>query len=275
MIPKPGVYQNIPDAEYRSWEAVSQSSLKHFLRSPAHYKHVLANPKKPTEAMILGTFIDDAVYDLEAFQASHVCMPKLDLRKTEDKATKAKLIAQYGEANLVHPDDWETVIQCTKSLHAHPSCQVILSQKGDTELSIVWEDAETGLLLKGRIDRYIGDLGFVVDIKSSKDASPFEFAKSVYNLGIHIQMATYRRGCLALGLPFEGAFLFAVETEAPYLAAAYQLDRLAIEAGDVSVGQILRGLKECQETDQWPGYSDEIVAIGIPSWAHKQIEATE
>lgn len=140
------------------------------------------------------------------------------------------------------------------------------------------------------------------DLKTTEDASPEGFAKSIANWRYDVQHAYYMDGTrLALeqgkctpphegkaelsvywtdpvtgvlcrcrpdfwrGYPKHFAFI-AVEKKPPYAVGVYVLDSEGVEIGRAQYQHDLRVYAECVRTGEWPGYGDKIQTISLPAW---------
>jgi hypothetical protein len=63
-----------------------------------------------------------------------------------------------------------------------------------------------------------------------------------------------------------------VESEAPFCAAAYELDRVFVEMGESELDRLIALHEACTRANHWPGYSEEIKDLAPPAWARKQYE---
>jgi hypothetical protein len=146
------------------------------------------------------------------------------------------------------------------SVRRHPAAAALLAQ-GKAEQSFWWDDATTGLRCKCRPDWYYGTT--VVDLKTTTDASPSGFARSIATFRYHVQASHY-----LTGLHGAERFVFiAVEKTAPYAVAVYELDAAALAAGDELRQRDMRVIADCQATKEWPGYGDDCQTLSLPSWA--------
>ena len=111
----------------------------------------------------------------------------------------------------------------------------------------------------------------VVDIKTTANASPGEFRRSVYNFSYHLQAQHY------MVAAERGRFIFiVVERDAPHCVAIYELDDDALKLGyedrEFLLGQW--ALCEAEEAagglDAWPGFAIEIQELSLPGWAYTQ-----
>lgn len=140
------------------------------------------------------------------------------------------------------------------------------------------------------------------DLKTTEDASPEGFAKSIANWRYDVQHAYYIDGTrLALeqgkctppqegkaelsvywtdpvtgvlcrcrpdfwrGYPKHFAFI-AVEKKPPYAVGVYVLDSEGVEIGRAQYQHDLRVYAECVRSGVWPGYGDKIQTISLPAW---------
>ena len=80
------------------------------------------------------------------------------------------------------------------------------------EIAIVWDDPETGLRCKARIDFVSEYDGWTVvgDLKSSINAAPKQWARAVANYGYHRQAAFYLDGCNAIS-PHDRLFAWIIQ----------------------------------------------------------------
>lgn len=267
-----GLFPDIPPETYHDWDAASFSRLKVLReKTPAHLRHMIDNPREATPAMAFGSAVHCAVLEPGAFPNRYY--------KGPDGVWTAKLKAQMAEQDSripLKPDDYQHIIEIQDRVRNHPSASRMLG--GESEVSAVWDlvlDDVTGLEVrcKARFDHLASHVGAVVDLKSTADASPGAFPRSIYNLGYHIQGAHYRAGARAHGLEVSHFIIIAVEKEPPYGVAIYRLTSGTLDAGDDELGPLLRTYAECHSADTWPGYDVEPRDIQLPPFAYEKIAA--
>jgi hypothetical protein len=140
---------------------------------------------------------------------------------------------------------------------------------GVPERSVFWADPVAGVNRRAMFDwlpdgpgRPIG-----VDLKTTPSAAPKHIRKSIVDYGYHQQAAWYLDGMRAVGFE-DPAFLFVfVEKTPPYLVTVVELDDAALREGDYRNAQAMEDWAECKATGEWPGYTNDIVLIGLPQWA--------
>ena len=263
----PGLHRHVPAPEYHAWDLLNASKLKTLAsKSPAHVKWEMDHPRKTTDAMRLGQAIHCAVLEPERFPEEFKVGPP---RRSKADKEEHERMARAGVTELSQRD-WETVLAVRDAVRSHRAVRHILD--GDAELSAVWKDEQTGLMCKGRFDDTCTWARCIVDLKSTKDASPQAFSRDVFNLGYHLQAAHYIDGARACGLDVEHFVIVAVEKEPPCPVALYQLDAEAVEAGRKQLVPLKEQYAHCVRTGKWPGRRDDVQILSLPGWAWRQLE---
>ncbi len=274
MIPKVGIYEDVPFKEYLEWEAFSNSGVKYLLKSAAHYKHWKDNPDQ-TDAQRIGSLIDCLVLTPKDFGKGFALTPKTymnskdkempwtlqsntckDTVKAIQKAGKVAISQfEYDEANLVR-----------KAVYDHPIASELLTG-GRQQVSVVWEDPDHGVLCKGRYDNVRE--GGIDDLKSTVDASPDSFSYTINKFGYHIQGALYSDAfdTLKVGSSYPPEYnLIAVEKKSPYVVGCYSLEPSTILTGRALYKRAMITYKLAKEADRWDGYSNFLEPLDIPKY---------
>lgn len=265
------IVYNMPDNEYHSRPELSSTEARLLLQSPAKYRWRKDNPP----------LIDDS--------------PKFDI----GKAVHAKVLGQGADVVVVNADDWRTkaarearedaraqgkaplltrefeaVNTMAESVLAHPTARALLSQPGDSEVSLFAN--VDGVPCRARFDflpRPAGRRIVAADLKTTTDASPAAFEKSVATYGYDTQAAWYLDLHAAITGDDTAAFTFvAIEKEPPYLVAVYQLPTQWLEMGATKTIHARKLWTECTSTGVWPGYANEVRLLIPPTWAVYQHE---
>lgn len=181
------------------------------------------------------------------------------------------VLAEWTENNpgriVLSPEVWEQLHAMAAAVHAHPAAHALLtSVPGEAEKSVYWKDPTTGVLCRCRPDWWRDDW-IIPDLKTTDDASPEGFAKSMANWRYDVQAAFYIDGIEAATGKRPKAFIFiAVEKKPPYAVGVYKLDSESEELGRLQYQHDLRVYAECLANDNWPGYGDKIQTINMPAW---------
>ena len=261
-----GLIQGIPIDEYHKSIATSKSQLDQMAKSPAHYFAALTTPRKETPAMRIGSLFHGLV--LEPERVKIAVAPACDKRTKDGKATWEAFCLENQGAEIVTAEEGEILMGMVTSVRAHPAASALLAGPGIAEGSAWWVDEQSGELCRCRPDFYREDLGIIVDLKSTEDASPEVFAKSIAKYGYHRQNAMYVDGVEAATGQLVKGFVFVVtEKSAPYCTAVYQLDMQGEEAGRIQYRDLLMTLADCKCSGKWQAYSERIEILNLPNWA--------
>lgn len=261
----PQILHDMPNADYHASPAISKSGLDKIAKSPAHYRAAKEAPAEITDAMVIGSAFHDYILLPEVFQTAYTVLPEDFNGRTKDGKSYLETIKASGQTIL--KSEWLKDIQgMAAAVAAHPKAAALL-QGGKPEVSIFWQDADTGQDCRCRPD-YIHHSGIIVDLKSTLDASPAAFAKSCANFRYHVQDAFYSEGYYQATGAWPRGFVFvAVEKKPPYAVACYTLDDVAKERGRELYQQDLQTLQAAQAANEWPAYSDQIETLTLPAWA--------
>lgn len=251
-----GIHSMISNAEYHADPAISASHLHAISHNPHNYFKKYLDPERPasepTAAMRLGTFVHTAVLEPDDLDRRYaVCATR------KGSTTYNKLIEKGIEP--VTQAQWDQAMAMCDSVRNHPEAAWLLSE-GKAEQSVWWDDEQFEMRCKCRPDWWNGDI--VIDLKTTIDASPRGFASSVAKWRYHVQQMHYLQGTKAARFVF-----VAVEKEYPFNVGVYELDNEACGIGEELRQRDMNRIKTCKERNQWPGYSNDISMLSLPSYA--------
>lgn len=255
---------------------VNWSTLKLMDRSPAHYAYALeqGGDTEDTDARLLGRATHVATLEPAIFETSFNIWKggRRDPRQEDYRDFLATSILQGRDVLTV--EQRKRALQISKSARSHPPALAYLP--GRRELTITFPFIRQPMLgldgysiaCKGRID-LVCDNGALLDLKSTRDASPEGFTKDIARYGYHLQAALYRHGFqIASGerraRPY---FLLAVESRPPFVPQLYQLGDPVLEHGHGRVLELFDRLDYCRRSKHWGGYFDGSMSIEeLPRW---------
>ena len=260
------------NADYHAHPAISKSHLDLIARSPLHYWARYIDPKRvmpePTPAMRLGSALHTHVLELHKWDREYVVAPDgIDRRTKAGKEAWSAFEAEAAGKTVLSRDEADHVMHMGRAIHSHPAAAMLLNLPGEAETTHVWTDANTGLGCKCRPDWLTKDGSIVVDLKTTEDASPAGFRKSIGQWRYGVQAAWYSWGLQEATGIRPAQFIFcAVEKKAPYAVACYAADEEMIQLGMETAMRDLQRIAECRTAERWPGYSDQIEMISLPNW---------
>jgi exodeoxyribonuclease VIII len=269
------------NADYHRHAAVSKSHLDQVARSPLHYWARYLDPNRiefePTPAMQVGTAVHTHVLELDQWDQRYVVMPDgIDRRTKQGKAEWDAFSTASSGRTVLSKADAEQVMRMGQAVYGHPAAAMLLKQlPGKAETTHMWTDADTGLQCKCRPDWLTDDGSLIIDLKTTEDASPKGFEKSIGNWRYHVQAAWYLHGLeQATGIRPEQFIFICVEKKPPYAVAVYAAASEMIDAGWAAAQRDLEVLATCKAANAWPGYSEQIEIISLPPWMRPRPDGT-
>lgn len=264
MTITPGVYTGMPAPDYHAIDALSASGAKHLLRSPAHYLAQKEKPMEPTAAMRLGTAVHTMILEPEKADIEIARAPKVDKRTKVGKETLELFEREHQGKLILDADAYDRAAAIAEAVSKHPIAAKLL-QGGQSEVSMLWK-AYDGIPCKARFDYYKGD--GIIDVKTTQDASPEGFARSIASLKYHMQAAHYLQGYREVtGWDAEHFTFIAVESEAPHAIGIYVLDEPSLQSGRMLMERAAFAFQKANDRASWKGYNPEPMTISVPSWA--------
>lgn len=256
-----GIIKNLPAVLYHAGPEHSNSGLTVLAdNTPAHYdlyRNGMLN--KSTPSLSLGTNTHTVLLENDRFHRDYVEGPDARRNSKEWK----EFAAEHEDKEILKPAEYN-LLMATRN-RVFNTCRAIkwmLEQPGDNEVSIFWKDKVTGLPCRIRPDKLFEYNGkqVIVDVKTCRDASPRGFEKSVRTYGYHRNCMFYRRGVEAVTGKKSKYFILAIETPS-MIAAAYEINNQDQVDADIEIDRLLQTIRECEDTNRWPGYSDKIETI--------------
>lgn len=267
-----GIYTNISNEDYHAIDAASSTGLSKLKQSPAHFKAYVAKEFKETPALRIGKIIHEAILEPEKFE--YVVWTG----KSKNSKAWKEFKAAHADTHILSVDEELKVNRMRDAIHGHSRAARLVGAPGMAEVSAFWIDENSGENCKCRPDKWLNN-GLIVDLKTTEDASPEAFAKSIANYNYNMQAALYLDGAATamrqghydgpLGYPESFVFV-AIEKEPPYAIGIYELDYEAMELGRDRIQRELLLLADCRANNHWPAYPENLTTLSLPYWAAKK-----
>ena len=253
----------ITNAEYHGRKThLSSTNIRTFKKNKKQFEYSLTHDLvKQTKAMADGTAVHAFFLERDKFDTDFVIKPA-DMR-LNTKAGKEWALEHQSKI-IIDSELGNNLYEMEKSFMDSPA-KLIYDVKGQTELSYFWDDLGT---IKGkcRPDWISDDGSIVVDVKTTTDASPRGFQKSISTWGYHLQLGWYLRGLRKLGLPAEQFIFIAIEKTAPFCVGVYRADQEMINYAMKELDQLMPEIQTAMVSNEFPDYTPEITSIGLPPW---------
>lgn len=279
------IEHGVPAEEYHKRElgVVSAGVLRRLNEeTPAHYRAWIDDTDEgDTPAKVFGKAYHDRVLLPDLFARRYVGEPVNAPARPTDAMRNAAKPNQSSIERVSFWDAWEAenagkiimtadqfaLIEAMYAGLMRDPYIAALFAEGDSEVTLRHTDEETGLQCKARADRWNRRKRYMADLKSTDDASPRGFGRSVVRYGYDITHAHYCEAAKACGEPLDRYLIVAQEKKAPYLAAVYQLDAAAEERGYALRQRGIDTMAECLSNNTWPGYPSGVQPLAVPGWA--------
>lgn len=238
-------------------DRVRFSTLKHFAQSPAHFRYWQSHEMKATPAMQIGT----AVHARILGGPPVVCYDGTRRGKEWD----AFRAYNRPDATILSTAEHATVEAiCSATFMHRPACEVLFDrQLAINEGLIEW--TFNGVPFRSTPDRVFGPFNgaTLVELKTTRDASPRGFLRDAERRHYHAQLGTYRAALAHDGVRVSRVVIVACETVPPYSVAVYELSERALDIGYRLACGWLEQYKVCRDADEWPGYSQSAMEWDI------------
>lgn len=280
--PGPGVYDGVPADVYHAdpvpGGSLSSTGARRLLppSCPARFAYERANPPAPKAVWDIGHAAHKLVLGVGP---ELVVVPGA---RWDTNAAKAavKEARDAGKVPLKQAD-YDRVHDMAATLRKHPTAAALLHPAGTPEQSLFWQDPETGVWCRARIDWlpyftwHAGSNRLIVpDYKTCASAALDDLQKAIHSHGYHQQADWYLRGLRVLFpdlVPPKFVFI-CQEKEPPYLVTVCEPDPWAMRIGAHLNREALHIYRECTESGRWPGYTDDVAMISLPGWVERQYE---
>ena len=267
-----GIHLDLPEEEYNAdTGSISKTGLWTLInRTPAHYRYAPIRARKP--ALDKGSAVHLCILEPN-LAAERVILGPKDRRGNK---WKEAIEAAPDNAYVLPQGDYDDVMSMAEVVRQHPIIKKLNSTTIMYESSAFWTDEKTGLQVRCRPDAFAPDVAIMADLKSTGDASHWNWSRTAANMGYHVQEAAYTEGWgLAGGDPVDAFVFICVETDAPFCTVVYEMDPAAVAEGSAVFHLALQRYKECLGKDEWPGYSTSVVPIDIPSYSYRETDSPQ
>ena len=253
----------ITNAEYHGRKThLSSTNVRTHKKNKKQFKYSLTHDLvKQTKAMADGTAIHAFLLERAVFDSDFAIKPA-DMRLNTKEGKKWAI--DNKNKIIIDFDLGSNLFEIEKSVLNSPA-KLIYDIKGQAELSYFWDDLG---LVKGkcRPDWISDDGNIVVDIKTTTEASPKGFQKSIANWRYHLQLGWYIRGLQKLGLPAKEFIFIAIEKTPPFSVGVYRANKEMITYANDEINNLVYDIDESLKSDDFPDYTPEILDLGLPNW---------
>ena len=243
------------EKEYREHPAISRSQLWKMSESPEKFLYAIQNTEEPAPSLLFGQIVHKLVLQNEDFASEYaVWNPEVDRRTKEGKEQWIKFQEESEGKQIININDFWSATYMANTVFQNSFAKKLLA--GEHEVPFFWADEMTGSECKCRCDclTEIGDQLYIVDYKSTTDASERAFQRDVFKFGYAFQAAMYSEG-VKVNTGRTPKFVFiAQEKTAPYSINIFETDDAVVTYGYDQFRQFIGMYKDCMETGNFYGY---------------------
>ena len=254
----------LTDGEYFGEENFFNFSLiKELLKSPLHFQTARVTPKEATPAMKLGSTIHCYLLEPLRFANEYLEEPELDKRTKEYKEFAAKNTDKflYSKKEVNPILEKLEIIKKENNTEAYPSLLRVLNQKTLNENAIFWDK------YKCKIDAFDDDEDTLIDIKTTSDASPEAFSKTIFSSYYYLQLAHYGLGLKATLKEVKEYKIIAIQTSAPFDVVEYVISDDVMSYAEQKLQELYAKLENVLIFDDHTGTNENrVVGVGFPKW---------
>lgn len=249
-------------AEYCRLPGVNHSTLKLMAKSPLHYKDGLETEDEDSDDMMVGRAAHTAVFEPDRFLKDYALYSK----RRDGKEWDAFKSLNVGKTILTDKMFYNA-LRIRDAVRENPIAKPYLND-GKAEVSLQFDDPETLIPCKARLDWISQPNNVLVDLKTSHCVDPWKFGKTGADLFYHSQMAFYLRALRANKyVTPDFAIIIAVENTRPHDVVVMEVDSHSLRVGDDLCSNWLHDLSNCLASGKWPGQADSIQRFMLPIWA--------
>lgn len=253
---------------------MSSSAIREFILCPAKYK-AGGEDDAENNSLLFGSLLDCLLLTPMQFPLRFAVQPET---YTDEKGmikpfTKLsnnckKWIADQGNKTIITQDKLDEVNRAIEKIKEDETIASFIKQS-DTQvfISAIWIDEETKLEIpiKALIDLLPREesefSSCLADLKSTRDASPINFNRSVFSFGYHIQAAFYLDLANAVK-DSRDTFCFIVqENKTPFQTGKRILHIDFLEMGRSEYKAALSNYCKCLKSGFFPNYDDTDEAV--------------
>lgn len=245
---------------------ISKSGLDLIEKAPALYYEKYLKPKTnnftddSNEAFLLGSGFHTIILEPHLLVSEYVVIPKFTGVGSKYKLEEFK--NNNPNKKYLSYESYVKLLGMRDSVLLHPIAKQLLNG-GVAEKTFTWIDENTRAKCKCRPDKLNQERKFILDLKSTEDASDRGFRNSAIKYRYDVQSAFYTDGLIANNIDIEKFIFIAVEKKPPYLVNIFFSDFNTLNVGREKYNKNLNTYMDCILNEEWEGYGKDIKPLGI------------
>lgn len=236
-------------------------------------------PSSDSDALLFGRLVHTVILEPQKLETYAVLDPDIiGVKANGDKADNPTATKAWKDAVFAAKRDGLTVIApkmlakaraLAAAVEKHPEASRLLASATGHEVS-AYADHPSDARVRARFD-LVGP-GFIGDIKTTRDADPDNFGRSMHAYGYHISAANYLDIARANGLDADRFDLICVEKEqtpgGDYRVSVLEIHPDAIDLGRELMAEACARWLALGKCVDLPSYGDDRHLIDLPPYAY-------
>ena len=233
--------------------------------------------REETDALRFGSAFHHYVLEYDTFYENYAVEPEFEPteidKKTEEVKPKTKgwkntkdykgqrdeFHSANSDKTIISEYDFNRIKGMQRAIKESIANEYIYGMEGINE-KVCFSELN-GVKVRVKFDRFIPSKAIVVDLKSTSDASEYDFARSVVRFGYDIQDVHYTNVLSQeLGEQIKMVFV-AVSSEAPFSACVYTLGEDKRERGKYKLNNALNRLKRAFDGNYGHEAESKVVSL--------------
>jgi hypothetical protein len=247
--------------DYRALVAMNPSTIAHGETSMLHLLNAWQTPGKDTDALSWGRAVHTLCLEPHEFKKRYdYWVGRRGGNEWKEFAAEA---ADNG-IEVLKQDAYESAIEAGKRCAEQPK---VVQAVGTGQAEVTVLATEFGMQCKGRLDWVRSDQG-IVDLKTTRNISSRAFGRDFYKFHYDLKLGLYQRWLSRLRGQAEPVTVVCIENVKPYDVTVVPIPDAVLERGADKGLAILDELRQCIETNDFPGVDGgaDTYELFVPPW---------
>ena len=271
---KPGLYPSLDFATYLAIDAVSSGDQKAAIVSLRAYWQRKLYKKRETDPMRVGSATHCAVFEPDKFADEYTVWGggvrnkrHSEWRDFKDRADKA------GQTVLTQSQNSQVLEMSRATRSLGTVSNYLLDPDAHREVTLLWEDPQTGLLCKARPDYWSQRLDAMLEYKTTASADPDAFIRGACRMDYPIQIAHYLEGIAVVCGEKPDPFFLVQQNDRPYDRYLMCVPESAVAYGAARAAVARERIAHGLANDFFPGIAEnEVLKFELPPWLKSERE---
>jgi exodeoxyribonuclease VIII len=228
-------------------------------------RYELGQQVESTPAMKFGSLLHCMVLEPEQVLERYLVIPKMDMRFKDSKSVVAALMEANRGKETVSFEIFQQASIAAGYVRMHPEFEPFTKTPQLIEKRI--DFYVNGFACRSKLDMVCPEQQVIWDVKTTQDASPGAFARSIADYGYHRQAAFYIEACQQeFGSVFRFLFIAIQKTE-PWECGVYELGHDDLAKGYFEIQSLLDEYRKRKISNNWEQvWSTGIVPVSLPKY---------